>query len=155
MTSYHEALEEAERLSELSDDALIEELGRRVHATEQPGGQELARRFSGDFAAKAGDMGRATELLKDLGRRWWKKLEPEFMKWVCDPSNEDIKRLSGSKSIPQVAAGLATAAVTAAIAAPPAWIIVVTTLLATKICDTGLQVVCELWAEHSDRHAGS
>ena len=65
---------------------------------------------------------------------------------ICDPKNKDLAEVTGNRSVPQIAAGLATAGIVSALA-PPAWVIVLTTLLATKIVDTGLQALCEVWAE--------
>jgi hypothetical protein len=147
MPSYEDALREAERLSKLSDERLLEELGARVGDSALPGGDQRAQEFSGDFAADVKDMGAATEFLRRVGRAWWKKLEPQLMRILCDPGNEDLKKITNNSSIAQVSAGLATAAVIAVIAAPPAWLIVATTILATKLTETGLQALCEAWAE--------
>jgi hypothetical protein len=84
--------------------------------------------------------------LKKMGRRWWRKLQPELMVMVCDQSNPEMQQITGSKTIPQIAAGLASAAVVAVLG-PPAWVIVATTILATKIVSTGVNALCETWQE--------
>lgn len=155
MSNYDAALVEAERLSELSDDALFEELGLRVEAKSQPGGEDLVTSFHADFAAQVGDMGKASDLLRKIGRKWWENLEPQLMALLCDPKNSETQKITGNKSIPQLAAGLAVAALAAAVAAPPAWIIVATTILATKVADTGIQAICATWAESLAGQPGS
>jgi len=145
---YFDALMEAERLSQLSDDDLFVELGRRVGDKERSGGDARALAFAGPFSATEQDMASGT--LRTVGTLWWEKLEPKLMAVVCDPKNGDLKDLTGNRSLPQVAAGLATATVIATLA-PPAWLIVLTTLLATKIVESGLEAVCQLWTR--DREA--
>jgi len=140
MASFDELIHEAESLSSLSADALLEELGRRINNDMERSSQGS----SGIFAEHGG-----TELLKDIGHRWWSNLEPELMGLVCDPGNSDIKQITGNRSVPQVAAGLAAAAVAAAIAVPPAWLIVATTLLALKLTETGLKALYQAWSERS------
>jgi hypothetical protein len=147
MQTSPEALREAERLVKLSDERLIEELGLRVHDAELPGGEDRARKFSADFRASAPDMAGGIEFLRDLGRRWWGKLEPDLVKIVCEQDNKDLKKLTAGSSIPALAGGIATAAVAAAVAAPPAWLIVAATLLAGKLAETGIAAFCEGWAE--------
>ena len=72
--------------------------------------------------------------------------EPELMKLVCDPNNAEMSQITSGKTIPQAAAALATAAIVSALA-PPAWIVVATSILAAKIAQTGLEAVCEVWRE--------
>ena len=87
--------------------------------------------------------------IKKVGKLWWKKLEPELMNIICDPKNDDLGKITSGKSIPQIAASLATAGIVAAFA-PPAWIIVATTILATKVTETGLDALCETWKASLD-----
>ncbi|MBI1206966.1 MAG: hypothetical protein GC191_06720, partial [Azospirillum sp.] len=145
--SYEAALAEAERLARLSDDALIEQLGLRVaDAEHNPGGKQRAQSFSAPFAHTAEDL-LSTEDLRKLGRRWWGKLQREIMAIICDKNREEMSKITGGKTIPQIAASLATAGVVAVVAAPPAWIIVATSLVAAKIAETGIDAMCELWSE--------
>ena len=146
MPDYNDALKEAERLSKMSDDRLLEELGLRAKDIERPGGEQRAQYFSGDFAVDAKDQGVGDFLLK-AGRHSWADLQPKMMNLICDPNNADVRKLAGNKSIPQVAAGLATAAVAALIAAPPAWVIVAATLIASSLVESGLKGLCQAWAE--------
>ena len=62
------------------------------------------------------------------------QLEPELLRMVCTRS-EEMGKVTGGKTIPQIAASLATAGAVAALA-PPAWIIVATSILAAKIAET-------------------
>jgi hypothetical protein len=66
------------------------------------------------------------EFLEHVGRRWFKNAEAELMKFLCDKKNAERDTLTSGKSIPQIAASLATAGLLALIAAPPAWVIVAT-----------------------------
>jgi hypothetical protein len=141
---FEEALEQAMRLSDLSDDALFHELGLRVEDIKRPGGEERQQHYSGEFLASDPTMG--TSALSEIGRRWWGNLEPQLMQLVCDPNNQEIKQLTGNKSIPPLSAGLAIS-VLAALAAPSV-VIVVSSILALKISEAGLKAVCETWAEH-------
>jgi hypothetical protein len=145
------AEQEAERLLRLSHEQLLEELGRRVLDAEQPGGKARSQAFYADFHGEAVAKSKGTDFLREVGALWWRKLEAQLMKILCESDNADLKKLTGGKSIPALAAGLATAAVTSAIAAPPAWLIVAATLLAAKVAETGVAALCETW---SSRHRG-
>jgi hypothetical protein len=109
------------------------------------GGYKRSQEYSAEFAQDVEDM-LSMEDLRNIGRRWWKKLEPELMNLLCDQNNEDLRKITSGKTIPQIAASLATAAVISAFA-PPAWIIVATSILAAKIVETGLDSLCEVWRE--------
>jgi hypothetical protein len=148
MTISTSAEHEAERLLRLSHEQLLEELGRRVLDAEQPGGKERAQAFRADSTVEAAGAGKGTDFLREVGALWWKKLEAQLMKILCDSDNGDLKNLAGGKSAPALAAGLATAALSSAIAAPPAWLIVAATLLAAKVAETGVAALCETWARH-------
>jgi hypothetical protein len=142
------AEQEAERLLRLSHEQLLEELGRRVLDAEQPGGKARSQAFYADFHGEAVAKSKGTDFLREVGALWWRKLEAQLMKILCESDNADLKKLTGGKSIPALAAGLATVAVTSAIAAPPAWLIVAATLLAAKVAETGVAALCETWSRH-------
>lgn len=143
--TYEQALVIAKGLSERSTDELFQELGLRIRDIENLGGYERSQQLTADYTQVAEEMLSFGDL-KVIGRRWWRKLEPELMNMVCEKNNQDIGQITGGKTIPQVAAGLATAAVVTTLA-PPAWLIVATTILATKIVSTGLDALCETWQE--------
>ena len=142
---YLEALESAEMLAESSEEELYAELGLRLKDIYNISGYERSKRYEDDFEQDADDM-LSTADLKAFGRRWWKKLAPELMSLVCDPKNEEMGTITGGKTIPEMAAALATATVISVLA-PPAWIIVATSVLATKIISTGLDTMCKVWEE--------
>lgn len=145
--TYEEALKEATRLSELDHEALFHELGVRIEDAKRAGGEGRVQAFSGEFLAP--DKSMSWSVLAVVGRRWWEALEPKLMALVCDSKNKDMQRITASRSIPQVAAGLVGAGVMAL--APPAWAIVAATVLAGMIVDSGLQAVCTTWGERASR----
>jgi hypothetical protein len=145
-SQYQAALAAAEKLAHKSEDALFEELGLRIKDRKNRGGKQRSLKYEAEFTQKAGDM-LSTADLKRFGQFYWKNLQPKLMSLVCDKTNEDIQSILNGKTIPQVAAGLATSAVVAAIAAPPAWLIVATTILATMLFDSALDTLCEMWKE--------
>jgi hypothetical protein len=147
---YQEALREAEELATRSDEDLFEQLGLRIQDMQNAGGYSRSMYYSGEFAQEAGDM-LSTGDLKKVGRRWWQKLEPQLMNLVCT-NNAEMKQITSGKTIPQVAASLATAGLVSALA-PPAWVIVATSFLAVKICESGLDAMCEVWHESRDAKA--
>jgi hypothetical protein len=138
------ALKEAERLAVLSDNALFHELGVRHEDAKRPGGEERKNLFAAEFLAA--DTTMSGSLLTEIGRNWWNDFEPQMMRWLCEQSNADMQRLTEGRSIPQLAAGLAVAGVTA-LMAPPAWVIVATTLVATKISESGIRALCKTWRD--------
>jgi hypothetical protein len=69
-------------------------------------------------------------------------------------NNPDVQRITGGRSVPQIAAGLAVAGV-AALTAPPAWLIVATTLVATKISTSGLRAVCKTLQDRKSQAAAT
>jgi hypothetical protein len=145
------ALQEAERLSQFDDEALFHELGLRTEDAKRPGGAERQQGYSGEFLTLDPTMG--ASVLGEIGRRWWRNLEPQLMHMVCDPNNKEMRELTGNRSIPALAAGLAVSGL-AAVAAPSV-VIVVTSILALKISESGLKALCDTWAEHSrTQHRG-
>jgi len=149
--NYGRAVEAARDLADLSDEALLEELGLRIRDLENPGGPDRAGQYQATFSQRGEEMLSINDL-KKVGERWWRNLEPELMKMVCDPKNDEMGKISGGKTVPQIAASLATAAVVATLG-PPAWVIVATTILANKIAETGAQAVCQTWKESLDAKA--
>jgi hypothetical protein len=141
---YQEALAAAEELGEFeTEDEVFENLGLRIEDIKNVDGYERVQHYSAEFVQDAEDM-LGVEDLKKIGKKWWKKLEPKLMALVCEPGNADLLKLTGGQNIPEMAAGLATAAVVSTLA-PPAWLIVATSILATKILSAGLDVLCDAW----------
>jgi hypothetical protein len=143
--NYEQALREATKLTEMSEDILYEKLGIRMQDIHNLGGYKRSQQYSGQFPQVEPEM-LSLKDVKEFGMRWWKKLEPELMNVVCSQESEDRKRLLSGKTAPQIAASLATAAVVSALA-PPAWVIVATSILAIKITETGVDTLCEMWKE--------
>lgn len=54
-----------------------------------PGGGDRAQRYQAEFRQQAEAMLSLADL-KKVGERWWSNLEPELMKLVRDPKNEEI-----------------------------------------------------------------
>jgi hypothetical protein len=143
--AHKDALAAAEKLTQLSDEALYEQLGLRIEDIKLPGGFQRSHHFLDDFSQDAEDL-LSVKDLKRIGQKWWGNLEPQLMKIVCETENAEMKTITGGKTISQVAATLATAAVISALA-PPAWIIIGTSILAAKIAQSGLDATCEVWLE--------
>jgi hypothetical protein len=143
--NYEQALREATKLTEMSEDTLYEKLGVRMQDIHNLGGYKRSQQYSGHFQQVAPEM-LGLKDVKEFGMRWWNKLEPELINVVCSQESEDRKKLLGGKTAPQIAAALATAAMVSALA-PPAWVIVATSILAIKITETGVDTLCEMWKE--------
>ena len=144
---YGEALEAAEMLVERSEDDLYSELGLRIQDMQNLGGYERSQQFAADFEQVSEDMLSMGDV-KRIGERWWNKLEPELMSLLCEEENEEAKRIFSGKTIPEAVAALTTMALVSALA-PPAWIVVATSILVVKVVDTGLDAACEVWKESS------
>jgi len=145
---YNSALAAAESLADLPEDELLRELGQRIEATEKlSDGQVKAQEFNPGFPDTSSQQG--WDFFKDVGKRWYAKIETELMRFICDKNNPDRNMLTSGKTVPQIAASLATAGIVAAIAAPPAWLIVATTILASKLAETSLDALCEVYYERN------
>lgn len=143
--NYDAALHAAEALNEYDSDALLRELGKRIEDKTQPGGEERSQRFTADYVDASKTQ--SWEFLEEVGRRWYKNAEAELMKFLCAKDSPERSQLTSGKTIPQVAASLATAGLLAALAAPPGWVIVATTILAQKLAETGLNALCQTYYE--------
>ncbi len=143
---YEKALEATQDLTEKSDETLFEELGLRRQDLYNAGGYERSQQYRAEFAQDAKEM-LSTEDLKEIGRRWWKNLEPEVMNLICNKKNEEFKTITSGRTIPQMAAAIATWGLFTVIAGPPSWAVVLASLVATKVAETGLDALCEVWQE--------
>jgi hypothetical protein len=143
--AYIAAEKAAEKLSEQDEDSLLFELGKRIEDCKQPAGEQRKFEYDAAFVDTSGTQG--FEFLEEVGRRWYRNAEAELMKFLCDKKNADRDRLTSGKSISQVAASLATAGLLTVIAAPPAWVIVATTIVAQKIASTGVDAWCQVYYE--------
>ena len=94
-----------------------------------------------------------TAMMKSFGQRWWAKLEPKVYDLLCNKENEDHDKFmealgDGAKTLAVALAG--------ALVAPgvvPAVAIVLATIAAKKIFDSGLEAACEMWKESLDARA--
>lgn len=142
---YEEAYKESQKLSEMSDESLYEELGLRMQDIYNVEGYQRSQKFSADFEEVADDMLSLGDL-KIIGQRWMRNIEKKLMELLCKENNEELKKITEGKTIPEIAAAFATTAVISAFA-PPAWLIVAVTIVAAKIVEAGLDALCETWKE--------
>jgi hypothetical protein len=103
--------------------------------------------FLGEGATRA-----ATDLFRDLGRRWWEKLEPMIYDLLCNEENEDREKFMGAlfDGARQLALALVPALMDQLDALPSA-AIVLATIAAKKVADSGLAAMCGKWAESIER----
>jgi hypothetical protein len=144
-TKFEDALNEAQRLGDMSDERLYEELGLRMQDIYNADGYQRSQAFSAEFEEVADDMLSLGDLRK-IGQRWMRNIEDKVMELLCTEKNEELKQITEGKTIPQIAATLATTAVIS-VFAPPAWLIVAVTILAAKVAEAGLDALCETWRE--------
>jgi len=142
---YIAAEKAAQKLGERDEDSLMLELGKRIEDSKQPGGEQRKLEYEAAFVDASETQ--SFEFLEEVGRRWYRNAEAELMKFLCDKKNADRDKLTSGKSISQVAASLATAGLLTVIAAPPAWVIVATTIVAQKIASTGIDAWCQVYYE--------
>ena len=140
---YAAALAAAQELDQYDDETLVRELGKRVADAKLPGGEQRKMAFQAEFVDTSPTQG--WEFLEDVGLTWRRNLEQELMEFLCPKDNAERDKLLSGKSIPEMAASLATAGLIALYAAPPAWAIVVTTLAARKIVKAGLDAWCQVY----------
>jgi hypothetical protein len=152
-TDYSAAEKAAQKLSQYDEDGLMFELGKRIEDSKEPGGEQRKLEYDAAFIDTSETQG--SEFLEDVGRRWYRNAEAELMKFLCDKENSERDSLTSGKSIPQIAASLATAGLLAVIAAPPAWVIVATTVVAQKLTSTGIDAWCQVYHERQKMASGT
>lgn len=83
-----------------------------------------------------------------FGQEWWDKLEPKLYDVLCNKNNDQHDELMTAlqDGVKMLAAALAPTLV-AQVAALPAIAIVVATIAAKKIAESGLEAACQLWSE--------
>jgi hypothetical protein len=136
-------------------DGLMLTLAARVEAKEKGAAQNELQMWDPPeevFAVDAEAGPEWTAMMKTLGQKWWSKLEPKLYDLLCNEENEDrdefIEALKeGGKML---AIALAPALV-AQVAALPAVAIVIATIAAKKIAESGLEAVCALWKESLEK----
>jgi len=90
----------------------------------------------------------ATDFFRDLGRTWWARFEPQLHDLLCNKKNKNHDELMealvhGAKDL---ALALAPTLV-ARLDALPAAAVVLATIAAKKIAESGLEAVCVKWSE--------
>lgn len=140
---YAAALAAAQELDHYDDENLVRELGKRIEDAKLPGGEQRKLTFQADFIDSSATQG--WDVLEEVGRMWRRNLEKELMEFLCPKENIERDKLLSGKSIPELAATLATAVLIAVFATPPAWAIVVTTLAARKIAKSGIEAWCQVY----------
>jgi hypothetical protein len=109
---------------------------------------EKAQQYDARFAPEDTGMG-ALDVLKDVGQTWWVKFEPKIYDLVCNKKNPEhdkfLDAVGGSAK--QLAMLLAPSLLASMAGAVPAVVVVVATIAAKKIADSGLEAMCEVWAE--------
>jgi hypothetical protein len=90
----------------------------------------------------------STELVKEIGRRWWEKFEPKIYDLLCNKENPEhdkfVNALGGSAK--ELAILLAPSLLASLAGAVPAVVVVVATIAAKRIAESGLEAMCEVWA---------
>jgi len=108
---------------------------------------EKAQHYDTVFAAEDTEMG-VLDDLKEFGERAWAKLEPQVYDLLCNKENPQHEELMSAlgEGAKMLAVALVPALATAG-AAVPAVIVVVATIAAKKVYDSGMETACEMWAE--------
>lgn len=131
-------------------DGLMLTLGARVKAKQEGIAEDELQMWDPPEEAFAVDVEAGPEwtaMMKKFGQRWWEKLEPKLYDLICNEENEEHDKLmealgEGAKTLAVALAGL--------IVAPgvvPAIAIVVATIAAKKIFESGRETACEMWKE--------
>lgn len=132
-------------------DGLMLTLAARLQAEEAGTAQAELQMWDPPEEAFAFDLEASTEWtakMVDFGERWWAKLEPELYDLLCNRDNQDHNELMDALLLGarMLAVALAPALV-AHVSALPAVAIVVATIAAQMIAETGLEAACEIWTE--------
>ena len=131
-------------------DHLAAKLMRRGNHAE---GLAAARQYDAAFdvadTALAGAKGIVpADFFRDLGRTWWAKFEPKLHDLLCNKKNADHDDLMqalvhGAKDL----ALLLAPTLVARLDALPAAAVVLATIAAKKIAESGLEAACQTWDE--------
>jgi hypothetical protein len=142
-TDYAAALAAAQQLNEYDNQTLTRELGLRIEDANLPGGDVRKQAFQADFVDTSPTQG--WETIEEVGRKFLRNLEEQTMEFICPKDNAERDKLLSGRSIPEVAAALATTGLIAVFATPPAWAIVVATVVARKIAKAGIDACCQVY----------
>jgi hypothetical protein len=111
-----------------------------------------AQQYDTVFSAQDTQMG-VLDDLKEFGKRWWVALEPKLHELLCNKKNPEHDKLM--KALADGAKMLAVALAPSLVApgVVPAVAVVVATIAAKKIYESGMEVVCQMWKESLDEKA--
>jgi hypothetical protein len=131
-------------------DGLMLTLASRVEAAQKGVAWDELQMWAPSEAAFASDEEASPEWtarMIALGEQWWMKLEPQLYDVLCNQHNEhhDVLMDALVDGVKLLAITLAPALVAQA-AALPAIAVVVATIAAKKVAESGLETACDLWA---------
>ncbi len=144
-------VEAVDALWEDDMDGLMLTLAARVQAGDEGAAQDELQLWDPPEVAFAADTEAGPEWTAKMiayGQEWWDKLEPKLYDVLCNKSNEQHDELMTAlqDGVKMLAAALAPTLV-AQVAALPAIAIVVATIAAKKIAESGLETACQLWGD--------
>jgi len=132
-------------------DGLMLTLAARIRAGGSGSAQDELQMWDPPEVALAADTEAGPEWTAKLvvhGQQWWDKLEPRLYDVLCNKGNGQHDELMTAlqDGVKMLAAALAPTLVAQA-AALPAIAIVVATIAAKKIAESGLETACRLWGD--------
>ena len=144
-------VEAVDALWEDDMDGLMLTLAARVQAEDEGSAQDELQMWDPPEVAFAADTEAGPEWTAKMvayGQEWWDKLEPKLYDVLCNKGNEQHDELMTAlqDGVKMLAAALAPTLV-AQVAALPAIAIVVATIAAKKIAESGLETACQLWGD--------
>lgn len=157
MINEEEVRQAVENLWEDDLDGLYMSLATRAQAAERGEAEEELRRYDVDEfelppLAVEEEGGDITALIKKISEKWWEKFEPKIYDLLCNKQNPEhdkfLTALGGS--FKELAVLLVPSLIASVAGALPAVVVVVATIAAKKIAESGLEAVCEAWGEARD-----
>jgi hypothetical protein len=139
-------------------DGLYQTLATRAHAQEEGEALDKLEQYDvSDFdlpplPGEEEGGPEFTALITKIGKRWWDKLEPKLYDLLCNKENPDHDKFMGAlgDGAKMLAVALAPALVSG-VGALPAVAVVIATIAAKKIFDSGLESTCEIWKESLEK----
>jgi hypothetical protein len=113
---------------------------------------EKAQQYDTVFSAQDTQMG-VLDDLKEFGRRWWATLEPKLYDLLCNKKNpqHDEFMQALAEGAKMLAVALAPALVAPGVV--PAVAVVIATIAAKKIYESGMETACQMWSESLEKKA--
>jgi hypothetical protein len=132
-------------------DGLMLALAARVQAAEAGLASDQLQLWAPAEEAFAADEEAGPEWTQAMilfGQRWWGRLEPELYSLLCNPYNHQrYTLLEALKDGARLLAIALAPALVAQLQALPAVAVVLATIAAKLIADSGIGAVCEMWSE--------